>query len=151
MNRRKMKDTNVRSLVKGISWRAVGTVDTFLLALLFFGDLRLAAPIAATEVFSKILLFYFHERLWNVISWGRLDGKPSHLRSIVKGVSWRFMGSVDTIIISWIYSGNPLGAFKIGASEVITKIALFYLHERVWALVRWGRVYVELPADISAG
>lgn len=149
MEKRKLKDTNVRSLVKGISWRAVGTIDTFLLAWLFFGDISLAAPIAATEVLSKIALFYFHERIWNIIAWGRRSGKPSHVRSIVKGISYRFFGSVDTVIISWIYSGNPLGSFKIGATEVITKIALFYLHERLWALVRWGRVYHDIPVEVA--
>lgn len=146
-----MKDTNLRSLVKGISWRAIGTLDTFLLAWILLGDVSLAAPIAATEVFSKILLFYFHERIWNIISWGRKSGTVSHVRSIAKGISYRMFGTLDTFLISWIYSGNPLGAFKIGASELITKVALFYLHERLWALVGWGRIYHEVPEETVPG
>ena len=138
-----MKDTNLRSLVKGISWRAVATVDTFLLAWLILGDSHKAMPIAGAELITKIFLFYFHERIWNKIQWGRVNGHVSHIRSVVKGVSYRFFGSLDTMILSWIFSGNLLGAFAIGASEVITKVALFYFHERMWAAIRWGRIYVE--------
>jgi uncharacterized membrane protein len=138
-----MKDNKARSLVKGISWRVIGTLDTFLLAYFFLGDIRLAAPIAITEVLTKIGLYFLHERMWNIISWGRKGSRTAHLRSVVKGISWRFFGSVDTMLVSLIFSGNPWSAFKIGASEVITKIFLYYLHERIWARVKWGRVYDE--------
>lgn len=64
-----MKDSNLRSLVKGVSWRVVGTIDTFVLAYIYFGDIKIAAPIAATEVLTKIFLYYLHERIWNIIPW----------------------------------------------------------------------------------
>jgi uncharacterized membrane protein len=141
-----MKDSNLRSLVKGVSWRAVGTLDTFVLAYFYFGDVKIAGPIALTEVFTKIFLYYLHERIWNIIHWGRHSRMPAHLRSLAKGVSWRFFGSIDTTIISYIYSGSPWGALKVGGSEVITKIGLFYLHERLWALIKWGRIFTT-PQD----
>jgi len=136
-----MKDTGARSLVKGISWRIIGTIDTFVIAYFYFGDFKIAAPIAATEVLTKILLYYLHERLWNLVNWGRHSTKPAHFRSFIKGVSWRFFGSIDTVIISFIYSGNPLNSFKVGGTEVLTKVGLFYIHERIWAQIRWGRIY----------
>jgi uncharacterized membrane protein len=134
------KDSKTRSLLKGISWRIIGTIDTFLLAWLFLGEVKLAAPIAIAEVFTKILLYFAHERIWNVIGWGRNKNTVSHLRSLTKGVSWRFFGSIDTIFISWFFSGNPFSALKIGFTEVLTKVLLFYLHERVWSLIHWGRI-----------
>lgn len=136
-----MKDSNTRSLVKGISWRVAGTSDTFFIAYIFFGDFSIAAPIAATEVATKIILYYFHERIWNIIPWGRLTNKPAHYRSLIKGISWRLFGSIDTVFISFLYSGNPLGSLKVGVTEILTKIALYYLHERLWALIKWGRVF----------
>jgi uncharacterized membrane protein len=136
-----MKDSNSRSFVKGISWRTIGTIDTFIVAYFYFGDIGLAAPIAATEVITKVFLYYMHERLWNVINWGRIEkGGASHIRSIVKGINWRFIGSMDTMIISFIYSGNPLSSFYIGGTELFTKVALFYFHERLWNVIRWGRI-----------
>ena len=136
-----MKDSNVRSFVKGVSWRLVGTIDTFVLAYVIFGEVKIAAPIAATEVFTKIFLYYLHERIWNIIKCGRKFGKPSHFRSLIKGVSWRFFGSLDTVFISLFYSGNILNSFKLGGTEVLTKIGLFYLHERLWSIIKWGRIY----------
>lgn len=135
------KDTKARSLVKGITWRIIGTIDTFLLAYLFLGEVKLAGPIALTEVATKILLYFAHERIWNIVAWGRTQTHVSHIRSVVKGISWRIFGTIDTILISWFYSGNPWGALKIGVSEVLTKVALFYVHERVWSAVKWGRIY----------
>ena len=143
-----MKDSNLRSLIKGISWRIIGTIDTFVIAFFYFEDISIAAPIAATEVLTKIFLYYLHERIWNVVHWGRLSTrKPSHIRSITKGVSWRIFGTIDTILISYFYSGIILGALKVGASEVLTKIGLYYLHERLWAKISWGRI-LEIQTSI---
>jgi uncharacterized membrane protein len=52
--------------------------------------------------------------------------------SLVKSVSWRLLGTLDTILISWLVTGNASFALSIGAVEVITKMLLYYLHERVW-------------------
>ena len=140
-----MKDSNIRSLVKGLSWRVIGTIDTFLLSFFIIGSVKVASLTAFTEVATKIILYFLHERIWNSIHWGRNKNKPAHIRSLTKGVSWRIFGSIDTIIISFIYSGNPLGSLKLGASELMTKIALFYLHERIWAQIKWGRIFIQNP------
>ncbi len=65
--------------------------------------------------------------------------RDHHRRSLLKAVSWRITGSIDTFILSWIITGSPLVAGTISAVEVFTKIFLFYAHERVWARIRWGR------------
>jgi len=144
-----IRDTNTRSLVKGISWRVIGTFDTFVIAYFFFGKVSVALPIALTEIATKIILYFLHERLWNQISFLRDSNPLSNFRSIIKGISWRAFGSIDTIFISWIISGNPLGALKVGTSEVFTKIFLFYLHERVWRLIKWGRIYREVKVIVE--
>lgn len=56
----------------------------------------------------------------------------SHLLSITKAVSWRILGTLDTIFISYFWTGHIGKALVIGGTEIITKIFLFYLHERVW-------------------
>ena len=61
-----------------------------------------------------------------------------HRRSFMKAVSWRTLGSIDTFILSWIITGKlHLGVF-IASAEVVTKIALYYFHERAWARIKWG-------------
>lgn len=71
--------------------------------------------------------------------------KDTHLRSVMKGISWRVTGTVDTIVISYIITGEVKKALAIGGVEVITKIFLYYVHERIWGRVTWGRQKEEEP------
>jgi len=138
-------DSHARSVIKGITWRITGTIDTVVMAFIVTGELTHAIKIGATEVFTKIILYYLHERLWNNIAFGRIAGTgPSHGRSLIKGISWRIIGTLDTILVSYLITGHSLKAFKIGGLEVFSKIGLFYLHERLWARIKWGRVIKQI-------
>jgi uncharacterized membrane protein len=64
-----------RSLVKAISWRVTGTIDTILISFLITGQAKWALSIGFIELFTKILLYYVHERIWNRLSFGRVKGK----------------------------------------------------------------------------
>ena len=63
-----------------------------------------------------------------------------HYRSLVKAVSWRVTGSVDTLIISYLITGKLKWALTISGVELFTKIGLYYGHERVWEKLSFGRV-----------
>jgi uncharacterized membrane protein len=67
------------------------------------------------------------------------SGHEGHGRSFMKAVSWRTVGTIDTFIISFFVTGKVSLAGSIAAVEVVTKIMIYYLHERVWAMVPWGR------------
>jgi uncharacterized membrane protein len=69
-----MIDLPFRSLAKSVSWRLTGTLDTIVVSLLVTGRLKLALSIGLVEFFTKLTLFYFHERLWNRIPLGRVRG-----------------------------------------------------------------------------
>ncbi len=58
------KDSNAKSLLKSISWRIVGTIDTIIISYFVTGEMVMAISIGSVEVFSKIILYYFHERVW---------------------------------------------------------------------------------------
>ena len=60
-------------------------------------------------------------------------------RSLVKAISWRITGSLDTFVISWAITGNSGIATGITAIEVVTKIFYYWAHERVWDRIKWGR------------
>lgn len=66
-------------------------------------------------------------------------GAETHTRSVLKAISWRTLGTLDTFAISWFMTGRIEVAGSIAGLEIITKIAWYYLHERLWALVTWGR------------
>ena len=62
----------------------------------------------------------------------------SRKRHIAKTFTWRIVGTIDTMILAWLISGSPMIGFKIGAAEVVTKMILYYLHERAWYRVNFG-------------
>jgi uncharacterized membrane protein len=53
-------------------------------------------------------------------------------RHILKTISWRMVGTIDTMILGWIVTGNPLTGLKIGILEILTKMTLYFIHERIW-------------------
>jgi len=63
----------------------------------------------------------------------------THFRSFIKAASWRCLGTLDTFVISWIVTGRLVFAGSIAFFEFVTKIAWYYLHERVWAMIHWGK------------
>ena len=56
----------------------------------------------------------------------------NYKRHIAKTISWRIIGTLDTIILSWIITGNWKFGIAIGGIEIITKMILYFLHERAW-------------------
>ena len=69
-----------------------------------------------------------------------LDKKSEDpMRSIAKSISWRIIGTVDTIIISWIITGTLTVAMSIGIVELFTKMILYFFHERIWNTIKWGK------------
>jgi uncharacterized membrane protein len=62
-----------------------------------------------------------------------------HKRSFAKAVSWRFLGTLVTMIIVFIFTGKLVFSIGVGILEATSKIMLFYLHERFWNGVGWGK------------
>lgn len=73
------KDTNKRSIVKGISWRVFATTTTIIIVYIFFGRLDLAIAAGILETVAKIALYWAHERAWVKIKWGRKKIEPFNL------------------------------------------------------------------------
>ncbi|MDC0459780.1 DUF2061 domain-containing protein [Crocinitomicaceae bacterium] len=63
---------------------------------------------------------------------------PSVKRHVAKTITWRLLGTIDTMIIGWFITGNPITGLKIGGVEVITKLLLYYFHERLWFRLNLG-------------
>ena len=63
----------------------------------------------------------------------------SKQRSALKAITWRVIGTLDTFVISWAITKEPVTAGAIASFEVFTKTVLYYFHERGWNKVKWGR------------
>lgn len=128
-----------RHIAKTITWRIVGTIDTIILSWIISGSPTTGLKIGLAEVITKMLLYYFHERAWFKINLSK-DGEilESRKRHIAKTFTWRLIGTLDTMLLAWIISGNPLTGLKIGFAEVVTKMLLYYFHERAWYKINFG-------------
>lgn len=152
-----LRDSHVRSVLKAVSWRVIGTLDTMLISYLWTGNGGKALAIGGSEVLTKVGLYYLHERLWAHIPLGTVRKlspfsgdaqsvqaqKPlrdSNLRSLIKAISWRIVGTCDTILVSYFWTGEMRKALVIGGTDVLTKIFLYYLHERLWARIPLGTI-----------
>ncbi|WMI68934.1 DUF2061 domain-containing protein [Mangrovimonas sp. YM274] len=135
-----MKDASYkRHIAKTITWRLVGTIDTIILSWIISGDPWIGLQIGIYEVVTKMVLYFLHERVWFKVNLSK-DGKilESRKRHIAKTITWRMVGTMDTMTLAWIVTGNPLTGFKIASVEVVTKMLLYYLHERTWYKINFG-------------
>nr|WP_321233979.1 DUF2061 domain-containing protein [uncultured Psychroserpens sp.] len=136
-------ESHIRSLLKGISWRIVATTDTILVVLLvtcLMGECSIesAIKIGSIEFLIKFLAYYFHERIWQRLLINNRVNKKSTLK---KTISWRVIATAMTFLIS----GSVLNAFDeialyIALTELFTKFALYYLHERMWLKLPLGKI-----------
>ena len=133
-----MSKTYKRHIAKTITWRIVGTIDTILLSWLVTGNPYTGLKIGFSEVITKMLLYYLHERIWFNVKAGVTKNGDSRKRHIAKTITWRAVGTLDTMLLAWWISGNPFTGLKIGMIEVVTKMILYYFHERAWYKYDFG-------------
>ena len=137
------RESHLRSLVKGLSWRVIATSDTILVVLAvtcLTGNCSIdnALKIGFIEFFIKLFIYYGHERLWQgVLKHDRI----AHKQIVYKTISWRMIAMTITFLIS----GSILDAFGevalyIAITETFTKLALYYFHEKLWLKLPLGRI-----------
>ena len=153
---RKVEIQKRRHIAKTLTWRIIGTLDTFLISTFLihyindtnYVDSALQGGwIAGLEIITKIILYYFHERFWYALNWI----ESSQVRHIIKTISWRLVGAIDTIILVFLVfyfiTGTvkqaPEVALSIFSIEIITKMVLYYIHERIWIKSKWGIIKKE--------
>ncbi|TDN78826.1 putative membrane protein [Salegentibacter sp. 24] len=127
-----------RHIAKSITWRVIGTLDTILLSWLISGNFNTGLKIGVVEAVTKMLFYYLHERVWFKIRAGVTENGDSKKRHMAKTVTWRVVGTIDTMILAWFISGDPMIGLQIGVAEVVTKMILYYFHERIWYKMNFG-------------
>ena len=122
-----------RHIAKTISWRILGTLDTMFLSWLITGDLKVGMQIGLADVIIKMVLYYLHER-----AWFKSSINNSNKRHLFKTFTWRVIGTITTIILSFWILGNSTHSFQIGGAETFTKTILYYFHEKFWYRLSYG-------------
>lgn len=122
-----------RHIAKSLSWRLIGSIDTLLFAWLVTGSFYEGLNVSLLTTFTKLIWYYIHEQVWF-----RSSVKDSNKRHILKTFSWRFIGTLDTIIFGWFITGNPFIGLKIGLFETVSKMLLYFGHEKLWYKINYG-------------
>jgi len=123
-----------RHVLKTLTWRVVGTIDTILLSWFVSGDLTVGITIGSLEVVTKMVLYFLHERMWYKTNFPI----KSVTRHILKTLTWRIIATIDTMLLAWWISGDLAIGVTIGSLEIVTKMVLYFCHERIWYLSHFG-------------
>lgn len=138
------RESHLRSLLKGISWRIVATFDTVLVVALVTwlldgkANIEGAIKIGASEFVIKFLVYYGHERIWEHF---RTSDGLQKSRTLKKAISWRIIATSLTFILAGTVL-NEFGttALVITIIEFFSKFILYYIHERMWLRLPLGRI-----------
>ena len=122
-----------RHLAKTVSWRLVGTLDTLVFALLLTGDMNTSLSLSGYTIITKMIWYYLHER-----AWFRASISNANSRHLIKTFTWRGIGTLDTILISFLLTGDGALGLQIGGVETITKMILYFFHEKLWYRINFG-------------
>ena len=141
-----MKVSKNRSFLKSISYRIVGFINTFL--IIFFvinygtNEKAFIYPLylALLVLVIKSVAYYIHERLWNKFDFGRLKKTVIKMRSLFKALTWRIVASTITLISAILITSNFDWTKSIVIYEFINGIFIYYVHERIWNKLNWGRI-----------
>ncbi|CAM9931239.1 unnamed protein product, partial [Sphacelaria rigidula] len=110
-------------------------------SLTFSGSLATAMSIVTSDFLTKSFTMFAGERLWNNVKWGQEKTGDSAKRSLAKATLWRLFAASNTLICGIFLAKDLSVASKIAGSDTVFKTALFFVNERAWASVAWGKQY----------
>ncbi|CAM9722251.1 unnamed protein product [Pylaiella littoralis] len=134
-------ESTTRSFVKALAWRLTAGVVTLVSGLVFSGSLATAMSIVGSDFVTKSGFMFAGERLWNRVKWGQDKTGDSAKRSLAKAVLWRVFAASNTLICGVFLAKDLSVASKIAGTDTIFKTALFFLNERMWTKINWGKEY----------
>lgn len=142
----KAKEKSHRSLTKAITNRALSIICDLLIVTYITGHFSESVGIIILTNLSSSIVYFFHERLWNEIKWGKTVINPirhkiheSHSRSVTKSITYRALAIIFDITIISIIINNPPQALSIAIITNVVSTILYLIHERAWNKVHWGK------------
>lgn len=149
----KFTEKHPRTLVKTVTWRVLLTISHFINGLIVTGSIALGLKIAGWSLIINSGLYWLHERIWNWFQWNKKPAednrffKDGHPRTTTKMITWRAVVNFSNFFIPYFMTGSWGTAGAFFTIAVVVNMALFYLHERGWNLVKWGKdtINTETP------
>jgi uncharacterized membrane protein len=139
-----MIETNKRSITKMFTYKLSVLIEGSLVTYLITGNLELSILLQSTKQFIMSFAYYFHERLWDKILWGRnANDEDSNKRSISKMISYKILIIIIGLSVTYALTGDLTLTLLITASKNITSAIVYYIHERIWSRNKWGMIEKE--------
>jgi uncharacterized membrane protein len=141
----KFSEKQSRTIGKVITWRVALTASHVINAFIVTGSIITGLQIASMAAVINSILFWLHERVWNLAKWNRtqniklkfFDGQP---RSISKLLTWRILITASNFFIPFFVTGSWGSAALFAGMATVINMILFWSHERIWNRIVWGKV-----------
>ena len=135
--KKKYSEGHFRSIYKTISIRIWFTLSHMLNGFIISGSWTVGAAIAGWKAVTGTILYWMHERIWNVPQWGRFEKMKKkftegHRRTIGKSITWRIIITISNFLIPYLTTGSWKMALAFTGVATILNIIVYYVHERVW-------------------
>ena len=140
-------ETHTRTILKTLTVRVCFTLSHILNGYIVTGSWMTGVTIASVAILINMFLFWGHERIWNWVQWNRkpkdglffVDGHP---RTISKSITWRALITINNFMIPFLTTGSLKAALAFLTIATLLNVIVYYSHERVWNMIRFGRVTV---------
>jgi uncharacterized membrane protein len=136
-----MKETHIRTVTKTVVYRVLSVIAIILLSLAFGASDAVAGALGLGAVVFGSIAYYIHDRVWLRFAWLASNNNESQLRSLIKSVTYRLIAMGIAFAMAKLFltsSNSSAAAFTI--TQMAINFVLFFVVERVFNLIAWGKV-----------
>ena len=132
-------DTNLRTVVKTLSYRTTVAISIFLAAMAMNYSAGFGLTFVILSYTVGFASFWIQEKLWNLTKWQKVEQQDTKLRSIAKTVTWRLWSLFVLFVIGLVLGLSSQHALEWTVVTNILFVVVHYTHERMWNLITWGK------------
>ena len=133
-------DSNIRTVVKTLSYRTAVAASIFLAALAMNYSAGFGLTFVVLSYTVGFVSFWIQEKLWNMVKWQRVDNNDTRIRSVAKTVTWRLWSMFVLFVIGLILGLSSAHALEWTIVTNILFVVVHYTRERIWNLIKWGKL-----------
>ena len=145
-----VKETQTRTIVKAIIYRVFSVVAIMLLSLLFGASMASAGAVGLIVIVLGTTIYYIHDRLWLLTPWARNDqGIDDVKRSVIKTIIYRAITMCLAYLVAiFVIKSSSSSAVLFAVAQALTNMILFFIVERVFNFIFWGKVIPEAHIEV---
>ena len=137
------KETHARSIIKAVVYRILAVIAIMFVSVYAIGSTWAeASQVGGVVIVLGTLIYYLHDRVWTKTSWLSDDrGRDNVWRSVIKTAMYRCITLIAGFIVAtFVLKASAGGATLFAVLSAVTNISIYYLVERVFNLIDWGRI-----------